>query len=107
MPRLAAGCEGLDDDHAPAAARTSVPRAVFVRIFAVAGGRRRVGHAEQAAGQCDITGPVAVALEVTRGLVDPPRRKGVFDCETVSYHTLAIYPVETTAKSSVSTNIAR
>jgi hypothetical protein len=31
--RLAAGFEGLDYDHAPAAARTSVPLAVFVRIF--------------------------------------------------------------------------
>jgi hypothetical protein len=33
QPRLAAGFEGLDYDHAPAAARTSVPLAVFVRIF--------------------------------------------------------------------------
>ena len=35
QPRLAAGFEGLDDDHTPAAARTSVPLVVFVTIFGV------------------------------------------------------------------------
>jgi hypothetical protein len=36
MPRLAAGFEGLDDDHTPAAARTSVPLFVFETIFTIA-----------------------------------------------------------------------
>ena len=63
MPRLAAGFEGLDDDHTPAAARTSVPLAAFVKIFgavAVRAGRRRVGYTEEPAGQCNVVRPVGV-----------------------------------------------
>src|SRR5437660_5564205 len=66
QPRLATGFEGLDDDHTPAAARTSVPLVVVVTIFgavALAARRRRVGYAEQPAGQCDIACPVAVGEE--------------------------------------------
>ena len=66
MPRLAPGFEGLDDDHAPAAARTNVPLAVLVRIFdagAVSARRRRVGCAEEPAGQCNIGGAVGVGEE--------------------------------------------
>src|SRR5580692_718766 len=63
---LAAGFEGLDNDHAPAAARTSVPRLVFVStrgVIAVAARRGWVGCAEEPAGQCDIGGSVGIGEE--------------------------------------------
>src|SRR5437870_11854571 len=59
-----AGFKGLDDDHTPAAARTSVPLGVFVTIFgavALAAARRGgVGYAEEPVGQCDIAGAVGM-----------------------------------------------
>src|SRR6516162_1774645 len=63
QPRLVAGFEGLDGDHPPAAARTSVPLAAFVKIFgavAVRAGRRRVGYTEEPAGQCNVVRPVGI-----------------------------------------------
>jgi hypothetical protein len=63
---LAAGFEGLDNDHAPAAARTSVPRLVFVStrgVIAVAARRGWVGCAEEPAGQCDIGGSAGIGEE--------------------------------------------
>src|SRR5215510_7491957 len=61
--RLAAGFEGLDDDHTPAAARTSIPLCVFAIIFGVIARparRARVGYAEEPAGQCNVVGPVGI-----------------------------------------------
>jgi len=66
QPRLAAGFKGLDNDHTPAAARTSVPLVVFVTIFgavALAARRSWVGYAEKPAGQCDIVGPIGIGEE--------------------------------------------
>src|ERR1700751_3446510 len=66
LPRLAAGFKGLDDDHTPAAARTSVPLVIFVTIFgivALAARRGWVGYAEKPAGQCDIAGPIGIGEE--------------------------------------------
>src|SRR6516165_2491038 len=66
LPRLAAGSKGLDDDHTPAAARTSVPLVVFVTSFgivALAARRGWVGYAEKPAGQCDIAGPIGIGEE--------------------------------------------
>src|SRR5947209_6499650 len=63
---LSSPIDGIDDDHTPAAARTSVPLVVVVTIFgaaAVPARRRRVGYAEEPAGQCDIACPVAVGEE--------------------------------------------
>jgi hypothetical protein len=63
---LAAGFEGLDNDHAPAAARTSVPRLVFVStrgVIALAARRGWVGCAEEPAGQCDIGGSAGIGEE--------------------------------------------
>src|SRR6516162_204479 len=61
--RLAAGFEDLDDDHTPAAARTSVPLFVGLSTFSAIGLFRRrgwVGCAEEPSGQCDIGGPVGI-----------------------------------------------
>src|SRR6516165_6241459 len=66
LPRLAAGFKGLDDDHTPAAARTSVPLVAFVTILgivALAARRGWVGYAEKPAGQCDIAGPIGIGEE--------------------------------------------
>src|SRR5215813_3201811 len=63
---LAAGFKGLDDDHAPATARTSVPLLVFVStcgVITLAARRGWVGYAEQTAGQCDIVCPIAIGEE--------------------------------------------
>jgi len=60
---LAAGFKGLDDDHTAAAARTSVPLAVFATVFGVVALPARrdwVGYAEEPAGQCNVVGPVGV-----------------------------------------------
>ena len=63
---MATGFKGLEDDHPPAAARTSVPLFVLVTIFGVfaPGARRgRVGYAEEPAGQYDVVDPVGVGEE--------------------------------------------
>src|SRR5215470_12901912 len=63
---MAAGFKGLDDDHTPAAARTSVPLVIFVTIFgivALAARRSWVGYVEKPAGQCDIAGPIGIGEE--------------------------------------------
>src|SRR5215468_391004 len=65
-PGLAAGFKGLDDDHAPATARASVPLVVFVStrgVITLAARRGWVGCAEEPAGQCDIGGPVGIGKE--------------------------------------------
>src|SRR5438132_8097686 len=52
---LAAGFEGLDDDHPPAAARASIPVFVVAIIFGVIARPARrswVGYGEEPAGQC-------------------------------------------------------
>src|SRR5262252_5563984 len=57
---LAAGFEGLDDDHPPAAARASIPVFVVATIFGVIARPARrswVGYGEEAAGQCNIVRP--------------------------------------------------
>src|SRR6516164_5665024 len=75
QPRLAAGCEGLDDDHAPTAARTNFPLFVFVttvRTIVVSAQRSWVGYAEELTGQCDIGGPVGVGKQpVVTDAVEP------------------------------------
>src|SRR6516162_2683695 len=75
QPRLAAGFKGLDDDHTPAAARTSVPLVVFVTMFgggALAARRGWVGYAEKPAGECDIPGPIGIGEEtVVTDAVEP------------------------------------
>ena len=72
---LAAGFKGLDDDHTPAAARTSVPLLVFVStrgVIALAARAGWVGCAEEPAGQCDIAGPVGIGEEpVVTDAVEP------------------------------------
>src|SRR3984893_341870 len=72
---LAAGFKGLDDDHTPAAARTSVPLFVFVStrgVISVAARRGWVGKAEEPAGQCDIGGPVGIGEEaIVADAVEP------------------------------------
>jgi hypothetical protein len=72
---LAAGFKGLDDDHAPAAARTGVPFFVFLTTFGAVALRARwgwVGHAEELAGQCDIAGSVGLGEEaVMTDAVEP------------------------------------
>ena len=63
---LAARVKGLDDDHAPAAARARVPLFVCVPAsgaIALAARRGWVGHAKELAGQCDAGGPIAVGQE--------------------------------------------
>src|SRR5215467_10283078 len=63
---LAAGFEGLDDDHPPAAARASIPVFVVATIFGVIArpaGRSWVGCGEEAAGQCNVVGPVGIGEE--------------------------------------------
>src|SRR5262250_2558296 len=62
---LAAGIEGLDDDH-PAAARASIPVFVVATIFGVIARPARrswVGYGEEAAGQCNVVGPVGIGEE--------------------------------------------
>src|ERR1700730_9750061 len=64
--RLAAGFEGLDNDHMPAAAGTSPPLFAFVTTIgaaALAARRRWVGEAEELTGQCDVVGPVGIGEE--------------------------------------------
>src|SRR5215467_861578 len=61
--RLAAGSEGFDDDHAPAAARTNIPLFVFgitVGAIGVSAPASWVWCAEQPASQCNVVGPVAI-----------------------------------------------
>ena len=64
---LAAGSEGLDDDHPPAAARASIPVFVVATIFGVIArpARRRswVRYGEEPAGQCNVVGPVGIGEE--------------------------------------------
>src|SRR5499425_312870 len=63
---LAAGFEGLDDDHPPAAARASIPVFIVPTIFgAIARLARRswVGDGEEPAGQCNVVGPVGIGEE--------------------------------------------
>src|SRR5205085_3156835 len=63
---LAAGFEGLDDDHPPAAARASIPVFVVVTIFGVIARPARrswVGYGEEPAGQCNVVGPVGIGEE--------------------------------------------
>ena len=74
MAGLAAGFKGLDDDHTAAAARTSVPLAVFATVFGVVALPARrdcVGYAEEPAGQCNVVGPVGIGEEavVTLSLI--------------------------------------
>src|SRR5215472_6725081 len=73
--RLAAGFEDLDDDHTPAAARTSVPLFVGLSSFSATGLFRRrgwVGCAEEPSGQCDIGGPVGIGEEaIVADAVEP------------------------------------
>ena len=91
QPRLAAGFKGLDDDHTPAAARTSVPLTVFVRIFGAVPARRGRGYAEELTNQCDIAGPVGIgeepvvtdAVEPVELMCSPALGPWVFDCENV------------------------
>src|SRR6516164_160365 len=64
--RRAPGFEGLDDDHPPAAARTSIPVLVYATIFGGIGlpaRRGRAGYAEEPAGQCNVVGPVGIGEE--------------------------------------------
>src|SRR5260370_42545965 len=92
MPGWAGGSKGLDDDHAPAAARTSVPLVIFVTIFgivALAARRGWVGYAEKPAGQCDIAGPIGIgeeavvsnAVETVGQHVDQKAADGIVDVE--------------------------
>src|SRR5215468_2954250 len=63
---LAAGFEGLDDDHPPAAARASIPVFVVATIFGVIARPARwswVGYGEEPAGQCNVAGPVGIGEE--------------------------------------------
>src|SRR5215467_5073061 len=63
---LAAGIEGLDDDHPPAAARASIPVFVVATIFGVIARPARrswVGYGEEPAGQCNVVGPVGIGEE--------------------------------------------
>src|SRR5215467_12095422 len=63
---LAAGFEGLDDDHPPAAARASIPVFVVATIFGVIARparQSRVGYGEEPAGQCNVVGPVGIREE--------------------------------------------
>src|SRR5215471_980577 len=60
---LAAGFEGLDDDHPPAAARASIPVFVVATIFGVIARRSRVGYGEEPAGQCNVVGPFGIGEE--------------------------------------------
>ena len=63
---LAAGFEGLDDDHPPAAARASIPVFVVATIFGVIARPARrswVGYGEEPAGQCNVVGPVGIGEE--------------------------------------------
>ena len=65
-PRLAARLEGLDDDHASAAARANVRLLVLaatIGAIAAPARRGRVGYAEEPAGQCDIVGAIGVGEE--------------------------------------------
>ena len=72
---LAAGFKGLDDDHAPAAARASVPLLDFVStrgVIALAARWGWVGCAEEPAGQSDIGGPVGIGEEtIVADAVEP------------------------------------
>ena len=67
--------EGLDDDHTPAAARTSFPLLVFVStrgVIAFAARWGWVGCAEELAGQCDIGSPVGIGEEaIVADAVEP------------------------------------
>jgi hypothetical protein len=66
ISRRATGLKVLDDDHAAAAAGTSVPLFVFVATIgptALAARRGWVGEAEEMTGQCDIGGPVGIGKE--------------------------------------------
>src|SRR5262249_3733812 len=63
---LAAGFEGLDDDHPPAAARASIPVFVVATIFGVIARPARwswVGYGEEPAGQCNVAGPGGIGGE--------------------------------------------
>src|SRR6202023_758672 len=72
---VAAGFEGLDNDHTPAAAGTSAPLFAFVTTIgaaALAARRGWVGEAEEPTGQCDVVGPVGVGEEaVVTDAVEP------------------------------------
>src|SRR5437870_7475145 len=73
--RLAAGFEGLDNDHTPAAAGTSAPLFAFVTTIgaaALAARRGWLGYAEELAGHCDIGGAVGIGEEaVMTDAVEP------------------------------------
>src|SRR5205085_3995645 len=63
---LAAGFEGLDDDHPPAAARASIAVFVVATIFGVIARPARrswIGYGEEPAGQCNVVGPVGIGEE--------------------------------------------
>src|SRR5215469_9235891 len=76
--RLAAGSEGLDDDHTPAAARTNIPLFVFmttVGAIGVSAPASWVWCGEQPASQCNVVGPVAIGEEaVVTDAVNPSGR---------------------------------
>src|SRR5215471_13521839 len=78
---LAAGFEGLDDDHPPAAARASIPVFVVATIFCVIARRARgswVGYGEKPAGQCNVVGAVGIGEEAV--VTDPVSVIIVFYC---------------------------
>jgi len=77
VARLVAGFEELDDDHPPAAARTSVPVFVYATIFGVVAQparRSRVGYAEEASGQCNVACPVGIGKKAV--VTDPMKSVG-------------------------------
>src|SRR5262249_43054152 len=74
---LGAGCECLDDDHPPAAARASIPVFVVATIFGVIARPARrswVGYGEEPAGQCHVVGPVGIGEEA--GVTDAMKSVG-------------------------------
>src|SRR5499427_7531275 len=89
---LAAGFEGLDDDHPRAAARASLPVFVVATIFGVIARPARrswVGYGEEPAGQCNVVGPVGIgedavvsnAVETIRQDVDQKAADELVDVE--------------------------
>src|SRR5262249_57199935 len=76
---LAAGFEGLDDDHPPAAARASIPVFVVATIFGVIARPARrswVGYGEEPAGQRHVVcpggiGEEAVVTDAMKSVRDP------------------------------------
>src|SRR5262245_40385624 len=63
---MAAGIEGHDGDHPPAAARASIAACVVASIFVVIARPARrswVGYGEEPACQCNVVGPVGIGEE--------------------------------------------